>query len=38
VAGIETHFDETAELARRPQSDRDQFRRLVLHPSIHYLE
>ena len=38
VAGIETHFDEAAELARLTGSDREQFRRLVLHPSIHYLD
>jgi serine/threonine-protein kinase HipA len=38
VTGIETHYDEATELARLTGSDRDQFRRLVLHPSIHYLE
>jgi len=38
VTGIQTHFDEVAELARLTGSDRDQFRRLVLHPSIHYPE
>ena len=38
VSGIEAHFDEAAELARLTGSDRDQFRRLVLHPSIHYAE
>lgn len=38
VTGIETHFEEAAELARLTGTDRDQFRRLVLHPSIHYLE
>ena len=38
VTGIEMHFDEAAELARLTGGDRDQFRRLVLHPSIHYPE
>jgi hypothetical protein len=38
VAGIEPHFDVAAELARLTGNDRDQFRRLVPHPSIHYLE
>jgi serine/threonine-protein kinase HipA len=38
VTGIETHFDEAAKHARLTGNDRDQFRRLILHPSIHYPE
>jgi serine/threonine-protein kinase HipA len=38
VTGIEDHFDEAADLAWLTGSDRDQFRRLVLHPSVHYLD
>ncbi len=38
VAGIETHVEEATDLARLTGRDRDQFRRLVLHPAIHYLD
>lgn len=38
VTGIEAHFDEAVDLARLGGGDREQFRRLVLHPSVHFAE
>ena len=36
TGGIDAHFNEAAELARLTGTDREQFRRLVLPPSIHH--
>lgn len=36
VDGIGAHMDEAAELARLSGAELEQFRRLVLHPSVHY--
>lgn len=38
VTGIETHLDEAADLAQLTGRERDQFAKLILHPSIHYPE
>lgn len=36
TSGIDAHFDEAADLAHLGGTDREQFRRLILHPSIHH--